>query len=250
MRIFSADTNMQRMVPRMFSLALFTLLSVSLLDHLSCGSPLESLESCPGGLCDKDALLGVEKNLADDDNFSDDLSGGVDKRLSKFVRIGKALSHFVRIGKSTDDDNEGLDSDLIEDDADEKRATNHFLRIGKSPNHFLRIGKSPNRFMRIGKGVSRFLRIGKSDEDDKRSASKFLRIGKSDSDFDDLQKRRNAFIRIGKIPSSAFVRIGREPLYAEMMKKPSSNFLRIGRGQSSFIRIGKRSVGLSNNIAV
>ena len=242
---------MRGMFPRVFSLALFTLLSVCLLDQPSCGSPLEPSEPCPGGVCDELGVVGDQNQLTDEDDAPDDVT----KRLSKFVRIGKALSHFVRIGKSTDGENdgfvsdEGFDSDGFEGD-EEKRAASHFVRIGKSPSRFMRIGKSPNRFMRIGKGGSRFLRIGKSDEDDKRASSKFLRIGKSsDEELDSVQKRRNAFIRIGKIPSSAFVRIGREPLYAEMIKKPSSNFLRIGRAQSSFIRIGKRNADQQDGLA-
>lgn len=76
--------------------------------------------------------------------------------------------------------------------------------------------------------------------------SSFVRIGKSSDDEDegvedqDFSKRASSFVRIGKIPSSAFVRIGRED-GLPAMDSVLGPFNRMARmGQSSFVRIGKR----------
>lgn len=77
------------------------------------------------------------------------------------------------------------------------------------------------------------------DPEEKR-LSHFVRIGKSLSEDNDANKRASSFVRIGKIPSSAFVRIGREP----GQSADNSDFGSLDRmtriGQSSFVRIGKR----------
>nr|BCP56472.1 FxRIamide 1 [Ambigolimax valentianus] len=144
----------------------------------------------------------------------------------------KRMSSFVRIGKSFN-----TDSDLM------KRVSN-FVRIGKSgednkrASSFVRIGKSEeNGDNDSDKRASNFVRIGKSgldadmeDESSKRSSS-FVRIGKMspvDSSFsspysqdessspflDDaplhVVNRGSSFVRIGRMPSSAFVRIGKK----------------------------------------
>lgn len=174
------------------------------------------------------------------------------KRMSGFVRIGRP-SGFVRIGRS-----------------------NSFIRLGR-PGNFVRIGrgyggeemedgdlgaveaadteaygpeddKRASSFVRIGR-ASNFVRIGKSgltQEPDNKRMSSFVRIGRPDgsyagaTDSDDFGKRASSFIRIGRIPSSAFVRIGRDPNSSDEGDEYDT-FDRIARmGQSSFVRIGKR----------
>ncbi|XP_071104807.1 FMRFamide-related peptides type HF-1-like [Haliotis cracherodii] len=204
---------MRENVAQVLALVVAALVPMVMLVNTVQAAPTE----CADGLCD-------DKLAASDEAFSDGTDLG--KRMSKFVRIGKGHgSSFVRIGRP-----------------------HSFVRIGKSTGLESEYEEPAKRggsnFLRIGKGMNRFLRIGKSVDSDKR-ASRFLRIGKSMEDEDEeMDKRGHAFVRIGKIPSSAFVRIGREPLLDRIMKKPSSSFLRIGRmGQSSFVRIGKKSSG-------
>nr|ARS01395.1 fxriamide 1 [Deroceras reticulatum] len=151
--------------------------------------------------------------------------------------LSKRMSSFVRIGKSFE-----ADSDLM------KRVSN-FVRIGKSGedekrgSSFVRIGKSEaNGENERDKRISNFVRIGKSglDEDTDVESSKrgssFVRIGKmspldgsypSQYSQDDstglfpddrplhVANRGSSFVRIGKMPSSAFVRIGKNSDIAE-----------------------------------
>ncbi|KAH3882418.1 FMRFamide-related neuropeptides-like [Dreissena polymorpha] len=143
----------------------------------------------------------------------DDLDRGVDldKRISKFVRIGKALNSFVRIGR------DNPQSDLF----------NYYSRNGAYNDIYPII--NPDDFRDNQKRMSSFVRIGKS---------KIPEFEDEDSYGADIEKRAGAFIRMGKFPSSAFIErledrmnsFGHQPYYT-----------RTGRiGHSSFIRIGKR----------
>ncbi|KAK3102199.1 hypothetical protein FSP39_009554 [Pinctada imbricata] len=147
------------------------------------------------------------------------------KRLSSFVRIGKNManegvymddnakrfSSFVRIGKNT--------HDIDDQTYPEKRRISSFVRIGRGPV------KRLSSFMRIGRGLT-----NESAQTDEKSTG--------DDMSSDSEVSKRGFIRIGKIPSSAFMRIGRKALLAQLMK---DRYLRPSRlGQSSFVRIGKR----------
>lgn len=135
------------------------------------------------------------------------------KRFSKFVRIGRGLSSFVRIGR----DNPSHEID--------------FYQPGVLPGEYVNdpeisdfTGFQPNGFETPFKRYSSFVRIGRD-------------YGNEDDAQDVMQKRGGAFIRMGKFPTSAFIR---NPEDFQGYTQPSY-YRRTGRiGHSSFIRIGKR----------
>ncbi|XP_052801149.1 FMRFamide-related neuropeptides-like [Mya arenaria] len=140
-----------------------------------------------------------------------------DKRLSKFVRIGRGLSSFIRIGRNKPSENiyQGLD-DGDDDFGDSDDVTDYSAFSDVIPDDYRQQDKRMSSFVRIGKNFE-------SDEPDI---------------YEEPEKRAGAFIRMGKFPSSAFLHrnggrinsISRQPYYR-----------RTGRiGHSSFIRIGKR----------
>ena len=191
-------------------------------------------------------------------------ANGLMKRLEEIIpEQSKRYSSFVRIGK-----------DLA--DAQSKRGhTSAFVRIGKN---YEEIENLPQNYESPQKRLSSFVRIGKNSGDLQKKYSSFVRIGKSASDAntpytlikspedvsdlqgipedqeldsmrplsrrkrsitDLVQPEKRGFIRIGKIPSSAFMRIGRNALLDSLML---GNYVRKGRrAHSSFIRIGKRA---------
>lgn len=155
-----------------------------------------------------------EFEYPDEDTYPND----VQKRLSKFVRIGRGLSSFIRIGRQSPynelDFYQSSDiPDAIENEIGDSR-NSAFFEL--EPEHIDVAEKRPSSFVRIGKKYN-------------------VR-----NDFNDEipVKRGGAFIRMGKFPSSAFLRTrpGRVDGIA-----PQSYYRRTGRiGHSSFIRIGKR----------
>ncbi|XP_076450245.1 uncharacterized protein LOC143286530 isoform X2 [Babylonia areolata] len=217
---------------------------LTLLPLLSLFSPL--VLSALARAAPSDVSKRSQTDVTEPEGQYEDVSGDseLSKRLgSSFVRIGRPSS-FVRIGRGS-----------------------HFVRIGR-PGNFVRIGrgyegddlddvgddtegdnpdKRASKFVRIGK-ASRFVRIGKSGQMDPeiKRMSSFVRIGKADPyaylDSDDAaNKRQSSFVRIGRIPSSAFVRIGRNSGEDGGESGDFGTFDRIARmGQSSFVRIGKR----------
>ena len=138
-----------------------------------------------------------------------------EKRLSKFVRIGRGLSSFIRIGRDQpelygyDEEDMGgepfMGGEPYDDDDGSAFESPEFQSPDKRLSSFVRIGR--------GNGLSEPLQDG-------------------------FEKRGGAFIRLGKFPSSALLRhrggmihsIARQPYY-----RRSGRF-----GKSSFIRIGKR----------
>ncbi|XP_005099491.1 myomodulin neuropeptides 1-like [Aplysia californica] len=195
------------------------------------------------------------------------------KRASSFVRIGKSgdgedkrASSFVRIGKSGDNSGPHLSVDGTDDG--QKRASS-FVRIGKSGmdnaadgEGALSSDKRASNFVRIGKALSspgapaQPSSVGSSSSMSSLSSpsSSSSHSDSSSSEeslgdgvlFDDdkpisVASRAHAFVRIGKIPSSAFVRIGKN---SDVMVEPAlgrrAGYRRGSRGgQSSFVRIGK-----------
>ena len=129
--------------------------------------------------------------------ISDGLGDEEQKRMSKFVRIGKnkelmnddifkrRLSNFVRIGRQPYLNDVGSE-------AVKRRRLSSFVRIGRQPdlNEIDDVGDSPN-----GENV-------------KRRMSSFVRIGKSLNPEEDIQdtgfgqdvkrRRMSSFVRIGK----------------------------------------------------
>ncbi|KAJ8299181.1 hypothetical protein KUTeg_023241 [Tegillarca granosa] len=179
---------------------------------------------------------------------------GVDKRLSSFMRIGKnipvvledlsipqkKMSSFMRIGKSLDDGQEKRMSSFmrIGKNGDEQNTIDGFIPEDKSSDLSEALDEDElDSLANPNKRISSFVRIGRSVVKPKiayQDPSSLVRIGRSI----DLSPEKRNFIRIGKIPSSAFMRIGRRPLFDSLMKRP---YVRVGRlGHSSFIRIGKR----------
>lgn len=155
-----------------------------------------------------------EFEYPDEDTYPND----VQKRLSKFVRIGRGLSSFIRIGRQSPynelDFYQSPDiPDAIENEIGDSR-NSAFFEL--EPENIDTAEKRPSSFVRIGK---------------KYHVS---------NDFNDETpvKRGGAFIRMGKFPSSAFLR--NRPGRVDWIA-PQSYYRRTGRiGHSSFIRIGKR----------
>lgn len=179
---------------------------------------------------------------------------GVDKRMSSFMRIGKSIpvvledgnipekrmSSFMRIGKSLNDETEKRMSSFmrIGKDGSEQDTMNEFIPEGKDSDIAEALDENElDSLSNPDKRISSFVRIGRSVVNPRvayQDPSSLVRIGRS---INFNPEKRN-FIRIGKIPSSAFMPIGRRPLFDSLMKRP---YVRVGRlGHSSFIRIGKR----------
>ncbi|XP_052065476.1 FMRF-amide neuropeptides-like [Mytilus californianus] len=219
------------------------------------------------------SFVRIGKSMIPNDDLSKRLSSFVrigknypeeNKRYSSFVRIGKDLtnalakrsrtSSFVRIGKSYDE----LDSDVLPAyELVEKRPASSFVRIGKANtdpqkrySSFVRIGKQSDK---LG---SEYVKIDNADDaapnDETDESYKLIKDVNSlqGPEEDQRLKRRKrspeldqpskrGFIRIGKIPSSSFMRIGRNRLMNSLLLR---KYVREGRrGHSSFIRIGKRA---------
>ncbi|BFZ04211.1 hypothetical protein BsWGS_07250 [Bradybaena similaris] len=155
------------------------------------------------------------------------------KRASSFVRIGKSAqegkrsSSFVRIGKS--DQSEG----------DEKKRTSSFVRIGKAElnqDTTADVEKRGSSFVRIGKSLHYGSFVLPQTENELLSTKQQM----NDKDVDEeqpirLANRGSAFVRIGKIPSSAFVRIGKNK---DLIIDPAEYSRVHGSSKSTFVRIG------------
>lgn len=145
--------------------------------------------------------------LLTDSNEGD--SDSLEKRMSKFMRVGKGLSSFIRIGKNISP------SYLLSDE--QKHILGPLSEMELFPGDKMDpendgLDSSLDSFMPLDEGV--------------------------DNDGLHTDKRGSAFIRIGKIPTTSFARAGHQRYIASLKKRP---FMRIGRlGHSSFIRIGKR----------
>jgi hypothetical protein len=140
------------------------------------------------------------------------------KRFSKFVRIGRGLSSFIRIGRNYPTDG----FDLYRTDGN---IENELGGYAINPDNSAVLGYTPNDNLTPIKRYSSFVRIGRNYENG------------DDNQGMEFKKRGGAFIRMGKFPSSAFIR-GRGELN-EYTEEPY--YHRTGRiGHSSFIRIGKR----------
>lgn len=202
-----------------------------------------------------------------------------DKRSRGFFRIGRSKG-FFRIGKAFPLDGEKRASGFFRIDRNSpeemRKKASKFFRIGKSVNSKEENDKRASGFFRIGKKCSGDSdKAGDNLTEDKsqsnpenedtsesfnqnsdepvRRASQFFRIGKSSSNKvtkrssgvnsspeQNLNLNKRAFFRIGKVPTSAFMRIGRQHLLQSLVSDP---LYRNGRiQQSSFIRIGKRSM--------
>jgi hypothetical protein len=153
--------------------------------------------------------------------------GDVSKRMSSFVRIGKSfetdsdqmkrVSNFVRIGKSGEDKKRGSSfvrigkSGANGDNEKDKRISN-FVRIGKS-------GLDADTDVESSKRSSSFVRIGKMSPLDSSFSSQYSQDDSTGSSLDDIPlnvaNRGSSFVRIGRMPSSAFVRIGKKSDLAE-----------------------------------
>ncbi|XP_022320173.2 uncharacterized protein LOC111122611 [Crassostrea virginica] len=173
------------------------------------------------------------------------------KKASGFFRIGRNLpaemrkkaSGFFRIGR-------GLNSE----EKNDKRASG-FFRIGKSCSGYSKevselaqeenadahnpetddTSESVDEPTTKVKRSGRFFKIDKRNRISKRSSGVIFTPGEENNNPD-----KRAFFRIGKVPTSAFMRIGRQHLLQSLVSDP---YYRNGRiQQSSFIRIGKRSV--------
>lgn len=156
----------------------------------------DTLDLAPG------TFVLTDSNGADSDSF--------DKRMSKFMRVGKGLSSFIRIGKNFPQ------SYLLSDEY--KHSLGPITEMGalypgeKRDPEQEEFEPSLDSFMPVDEGVG--------------------------NEGLHTDKRGSAFIRIGKIPTTSFARAGHQRYLASLKKRP---FMRIGRlGHSSFIRIGKR----------
>ncbi|XP_045175679.2 uncharacterized protein LOC123536528 [Mercenaria mercenaria] len=155
-----------------------------------------------------------EFELPGAEGYTDNLQ----KRLSKFVRIGRGLSSFIRIGRQVPF--EELD---FYQSADIPHAIDN--ENGDTDNSaFFEL--EPENINKPSKRLSSFVRIGRNYN------------GGNVLPENDVNKRAAAFIRMGKFPTSAFLRNrpGRVDGY-----NSQPYYRRTGRiGHSSFIRIGKR----------
>ncbi|XP_071122662.1 FMRF-amide neuropeptides-like [Mytilus edulis] len=219
------------------------------------------------------SFVRIGKSMTPNEDISKRLSSFVrigknypeeNKRYSSFVRIGKDLtdslakrsrtSSFVRIGKSYGELDNGLlpDYELVE-----KRPHSSFVRIGKANTD---PQKRYSSFVRIGKQSDKmgpeYVKIDNADvgapNDETEESYKLIKdVGSLQGPEEDqsikrrkrsaelLQPSKRGFIRIGKIPSSSFMRIGRNRLINSLVLR---KYIREGRrGHSSFIRIGKRA---------
>ena len=212
-------------------------------------------------------IVGVENDLAypDIDDIDDT---GIEKRRSRFMRIGRGLSSFIRIGKSgiyapvdglyDDDEYENDDQGQINGAVGKGYANKRlssFVRIGRGMGYpreaekrgaFIRVGKFPSSgyyHSRYSGNVSPYYR-----RTGRIGHSSFIRIGKRDtsSTLNDQKARDDLYGRYMELQRqyggdeqdmtskekkmSSFVRIGRP-----------SRFVRIGRRPSSFVRIGRPS---------
>ena len=144
-------------------------------------------------------------------------SDNVQKRFSKFVRIGRGLSSFIRIGRQVPFD----ELDVYQLANSPNAIDNDNSDTGKSAFFEMQ----PETFENPAKRLSSFVRIGRN-------------YGDEDMLADNREKRGGAFIRMGKFPSSAFLR-NRGGNVNGYTAQPY--YRRTGRiGHSSFIRIGKR----------
>lgn len=203
-----------------------------------------------------------------------------EKRGRGFFRIGRSKG-FFRIGKAIPMEGEKRASGFFRigrnSPEEMRKKASGFFRIGKSVNSKEENDKRASGFFRIGKSCSGYsnkagdnLTDGKSltntenedtsesfnqNSDEPVKRGQFFRIGKSSSnkitkrssgvnslpEEQNLKLNKRAFFRIGKVPTSAFMRIGRQHLLQSLVSDP---LYRNGRiQQSSFIRIGKRSMG-------
>lgn len=219
------------------------------------------------------SFVRIGKSITPNEDISKRLSSFVrigknypeeNKRYSSFVRIGKDLtdalakrsrtSSFVRIGKSYGELDNGVlpDYELVE-----KRPHSSFVRIGKANTD---PQKRYSSFVRIGKQSDKmgpeYVKIDNADvaapNDETEESYKLIKDVSSlqgpEEDQSIKRRKRSAeldqpskrgFIRIGKIPSSSFMRIGRNRLINSLVLR---KYIREGRrGHSSFIRIGKRA---------
>lgn len=153
-------------------------------------------------------------DIPDSDTYPEDIQ----KRLSKFVRIGRGLSSFIRIGRQSP-----YDDPYFYQSANLPEATDDIT--GDSRNSaFLELDS--NNFDNPEKRMSSFVRIGKNYN------------ARNDWRNFNTVKRGGAFIRMGKFPSTAFLR--NRPGRVDGLA-PEPYYRRTGRiGHSSFIRIGKR----------
>lgn len=142
----------------------------------------------------------------------------INKRLSKFVRIGRGLSSFIRIGRPNPyEDVDVYQTDEIPDPIDDELVDKSAF-FDVDPDNI--DAEKPNKRM-----------------------SSFIRIGKAYDDVDNLEtnnyeKRGGAFIRMGKFPSTVYLR-NRAGRVKALARQPY--YRRTGRiGHSAFIRIGKR----------
>ncbi|KAL4225126.1 hypothetical protein ACF0H5_015819 [Mactra antiquata] len=138
----------------------------------------------------------------------------IQKRFSKFVRIGRGLSSFMRIGRN-------------------------FL---SEPSAFYQLKDVPDdKYTDSNEGA--FYDFEPTDfETGDKSLSPYVRFDNEDGNEDEntgaVVKRGGAFIRMGKFPTSAFLG-GRSGKVTQL--SPAKYYRRTGRiGHSSFIRIGKR----------
>lgn len=145
-----------------------------------------------------------------DDSYDDE---NIDKRISRFVRIGKALSSFIRIGKNSPF--QGTYGPSLEERNGEGLGFENDGNSALYNDDPFSYGQSPKR-------ASSFVRIGKSLNDD-------------DADIGEV-KRGGAFVRMGKFPSAAYLR--NRGRFHQIVPQPY--YRRQGRIGHSFIRIGKR----------
>lgn len=159
---------------------------------------------------------GVDMN--DYPDIDPQAASDLQKRLSKFVRIGRGLSSFIRIGRNYLNGPSALYQleDLPDDELTES-------------NDGAFYDFDPTNYESQENPAGPFVRLGRNYDDD---------AAENDMEPGGVEKRGGAFIRMGKFPTSAFLhsRTGRVSQIS-----PTKYYRRTGRiGHSSFIRIGKR----------